>query len=65
MTAHEVLEWLVSTHVPVWVAVLALFIGLFARELAEAWSHSRERERAYKAYWDEKGGEDDDEDYRR
>lgn len=61
MTVHDVLEWLVSTRVPVWVAVLALVIGLFVRELAEAWSHSRER--AYKAYWNEKGGENDDENY--
>ncbi|PLS24256.1 hypothetical protein BLI708_06375 [Bifidobacterium imperatoris] len=65
MTAHDVLEWLTTTRVPVWVAVLALVIGLFARELAEAWNRDRERERAYKAYWDERGGENNDEDYRR
>ncbi|KAB7789230.1 hypothetical protein [Bifidobacterium cebidarum] len=63
MTAHEVLEWLTSTRVPVWCVVLALFIGIFARELVEAWGRSREREQAYKDYWDRKGGENDDEDY--
>lgn len=63
MTAHDVLEWLVSTRVPVWMVVLALVIGIFTRELAGAWSRSRERERAYREYWSGKGGEDDDEDY--
>lgn len=51
---RELLEWAVSTNVPVWYVAVALFVGIFARELVEAWNRDRERERAMR------GGENDD-----
>ncbi|MBT1179682.1 hypothetical protein [Bifidobacterium vespertilionis] len=51
---HELLEWATSTSAPVWSVAVALFVGIFARELTEAWNHDRERERAMR------GGENHD-----